>query len=227
MTGPRIAVAARSAVAEGFAAATRRTAARHAAAGITDEDGRGTPSEESPAGAQDAPATEATVREIGPVASSGRHSAKTPALPPTLLHPTTYLCANCAGRFPARNRATPYCSPKCTAEAKAVRYARKQRAEYGGDLPTSVRILLHRKIQHAIDECGYDKWSGEPEPDPVTPPSVHPLAAYVDPLIPASDTYAVKAQELMVRSLSENVLLACDHQNWDTVWRAWVNLHAR
>jgi hypothetical protein len=146
---------------------------------------------------------------------------------PTLLHPATYLCANCAGRFPARNRPTPYCSPQCTAEAKAVRYARKQRAEHGDDLPMPVRVMLHRKVAHALTECAYDKWSGQPEPDPVTPPAVHPLAEYVDPMIPTSDSYAVKAQELKVRTLSENVLLACDHQNWDSVWRAWVNVHAR
>jgi hypothetical protein len=208
MTGPT--TAAQASVAESFAAATRKapfvrpphvTRVARARAVAAPDPG-------------DAPAVLAST----PVEAGDR---------PTLLHPVTYLCANCAGRFPARNRPTPYCSPQCTAEAKAVRYARKQRAEHGDDLPMPVRVMLHRKIVHALTECAYDKWSGLPEPDPVTPPAVHPLADHVDQRIPASDTYAVKAQQLKVRSLSENVLLACDHQNWDSVWRAWVNAHAR
>jgi hypothetical protein len=147
--------------------------------------------------------------------------------PPTLLRPRTYLCANCAGRFPARNRPTPYCSLTCSAEAKAVRYARKQRAEHGDDLPQSVRILLQRKIMHALTECAYDKWSGQPEPDPVDPPDVHPLAQYVDPAIPATDTFALKHQELRARALAPEVLLPCDADDWDSAWRTWVNLQAR
>ena len=220
MTRPRTA-AAWSSAAEGFAAATRRTpVARPAARPAADE--RAVPPGE-PVGFEPA-VSPAPPGAIGPVGTSAGDSA---VVPPTLLHPATYLCANCAGRFPAHNRPTPYCSPQCTAEAKAVRYARRQRAEHGDDLPMPIRVLLHRKVVHAITECAYDKWSGEPEPDPVTPPTVHPLRAHVDPLIPAADAYAVKAQELKVRSLAESVLLACDHQNWDAVWRAWVNLHAR
>lgn len=147
--------------------------------------------------------------------------------PPTLLRPTAYLCANCAGRFPARNRPTPYCSLRCSAEAKAVRYARKQRAEYGDDLPQPVRILLQRKLMHALTECGYDKWSGQPEPDPVVPPAEHPLASYIDAEIPATDTFALKHQELRARALAADVLLPCDADDWDSVWRTWVNHQAR
>ena len=215
MTGPS---AARATVAESFAAATRGKAGPRPAAARRESPVREVAAAPPTPAAEEAP-------EASVLAADGAEAVATDR--PTLLHPATYLCANCAGRFPARTRPTPYCSPQCTAEAKAVRYARRQRAEHGDDLPTAARVLLLRKVVHALMECGYDKWSGQPEPDPVTPPSVHPLAAYVDPTIPPGDTYAVKAQQLLVRTVSGNVLLACDHQDWDSVWRAWVNLHAR
>jgi hypothetical protein len=165
------------------------------------------------------PADDATTPAAGTPAPGTR--------PPTLLRPITYRCANCAGRFPARTRPTPYCSLTCGAEAKAVRYARKQRAEHGDNLPQPVRILLQRKIMHALTECAYDKWSGQPEPDAVTPPAEHPLASHLDPEIPPVDTFAVKHQELRARALAPDVLLPCDADDWDAAWRTWVNLQAR
>src|SRR5436190_23165159 len=114
MTGPRVAAAARASAADNFAAATKRAPlAKNAGArttGAQDPDGAVIPEDR----ASDTPAV------LAPLVTP-------PVDPPTLLHPATYLCANCAGRFPARSRQTPYCSPQCTAEAKAVRYARTQR----------------------------------------------------------------------------------------------------
>ncbi len=180
--------------------------------------------------AQPAPVDEPAAASVVParVVEPARHAAAAPAVtPPTLLRPATYLCANCDGRFPARTRPTPYCSLQCSAEAKAVRYARKQRGEHGDVLPMTVRILLQRKIMHALTECTFDKWSGQPEPDPVTPPAVHPLASVVDQSIPETDTFALKHQELRARALAATPLLPCDADSWDSAWRTWVNVQAR
>jgi hypothetical protein len=156
----------------------------------------------------------------GSVAGGGTSSV-------ALLRPETYECANCGGRFEARNRPTPYCTLQCGAEAKTVRYARKARAEHGDDLPESVRTALHRQFVHALTECAWDKWSGEPEPGPVTPPEVDPLAGRADAMIPDSDVFARRANGMKVRVLSADVLRPCDVQEWDSVWREWVNAHAR
>lgn len=146
---------------------------------------------------------------------------------PRLLRPQSYECAGCAGRFPARARPTPYCSAQCAAEAKAVRYARRQRQEFGDVLPDSVRAKLHRMVVHALTECGWDRWSGASEPDPVEPPAVPPLAAYLDPVIPDRDVFGRRAHQLKVRALAPRALRPCDAAVWDSIWRTWVNAHAR
>lgn len=145
----------------------------------------------------------------------------------SLLRPETYECANCGGRFSARSRPTPYCTVQCGAEAKTVRYARKARAEHGDDLPDAVRVALHRQVVHALTECRWDKWSGEPEPAPVTAPEIEPLAEYLNPLIPDSDVFARRAHGMKVRVLAPTELRPCDAQEWDSIWRDWVNEHAR
>lgn len=145
----------------------------------------------------------------------------------SLVRPDTYECANCGCRFQAHNRPTPYCTLQCGAEAKTVRYARKARAEHGDDLPDPVRVALHRQVVHALTQCHWDKWSGEPEPGPVTPPEVEPLAEYLNPLIPDSDVFARRANGMKVRVLAEAALRPCDVQEWDAIWRDWVNEHAR
>jgi len=144
----------------------------------------------------------------------------------SLIRPETYECANCGGRFAAREKPTPYCTLQCGAEAKTVRYARKARAEHGDDLPEAIRTALHRQVVHALTECAWDKWSGEPEPGPVTPPDVEPLADHLHPLIPDSDVFARRANGMKVRVLAESELRPCDAAEWDSVWRDWVNEHA-
>lgn len=144
-----------------------------------------------------------------------------------LLRPETYECANCGGRFAARNRPTPYCTLQCGAEAKTVRYARRARAEHGDELPEDVRAALHRQVVHALTECAWDKWSGEPEPAPVTAPEIDPLAGHADAGIPDSDVFARRANGMKVRVLAVGELRPCDVQEWDSVWRDWVNAHAR
>lgn len=146
---------------------------------------------------------------------------------PSLLRPETYECANCGGRFAASNRPTPYCTLQCGAEAKTVRYARKARAEHGDELPDTVRAALHRQVVHALTECAWDKWSGQPEPGPVTPPAVDPLAEHADPMIPDLDVFARRANGMKVRVLADVELRPCDIQEWDSIWRDWVNAHAQ
>jgi hypothetical protein len=146
---------------------------------------------------------------------------------PSLLRPELYECANCGGHFEARNRPTPYCTLQCGAEAKTVRYARKARAEHGDELPEAVRSALHRQVVHALTECHWDKWSGEPEPGPVTPPAEDPLAEHTNPNIPDSDVFARRANGMKVRVLAQGELRPCDAQEWDNIWRDWVNAHAR
>lgn len=146
---------------------------------------------------------------------------------PSLLRPETYECASCAGRFPARNRPTPYCSPQCGAEAKTIRFARKQHAEFGIELPATARAAVHRQVVHALTECVWDRWSGDPEPAPVEAPEVEPLADHLNPNIPDSDIFALRAHKMKVRVLSATELRPCDAQEWDSIWRDWVNEHAR
>lgn len=145
---------------------------------------------------------------------------------PSLLRPQTYECANCAGRFPARNRPTPYCSLQCGAEAKTVRFGRKQRAEFGDELPAGVRVALHKQVVHALTECAWDKWSDDPEPVLVDAPQLEPLANHLNPNIPESDVFARRANQMKVRVLARSELRPCDAQDWDNVWRDWVNAHA-
>lgn len=154
----------------------------------------------------------------GETAAGGAHLS--------LLRPETYECANCGGHFEARNRPTPYCTLQCGAEAKTVRYARKARAEHGDELPEAIRSALHRQVVHALTECHWDKWSGEPEPGPVTAPEVEPLADHLDALIPDSDIFARRANGMKVRVLADAELRPCDAQEWDSIWREWVNEHA-
>lgn len=144
----------------------------------------------------------------------------------SLLRPESYECANCGGRFAARERPTPYCTKQCGAEAKTVRYARKARLEHGDDLPPGIRVALHRQVVHALTECHWDKWSGEPEPGPVEAPEVDPLAEYLNPMIPDSDVFARRAHGMKVRVLADAELRPCDVQEWDSIWRDWVNEHA-
>lgn len=144
----------------------------------------------------------------------------------SLLRPDTYECANCGGRFPARNRPTPYCTLQCGAEAKTVRYARKARAEHGDALPDAVRVALHRQVVHALTECHWDKWSGEPEPGPVDAPETDPLADHLNPLIPDADLFARRGNGMKVRVLAEAALRPCDAPEWDSIWRDWVNERA-
>jgi hypothetical protein len=108
-----------------------------------------------------------------------------------------------------------------------VRYARKARAEHGDELPEAIRSALHRQVVHALTECAWDKWSGEPEPGPVTAPEVEPLADHLDALIPDSDVFARRANGMKVRVLADAELRPCDVQEWDSIWREWVNEHSR
>lgn len=159
-------------------------------------------------------------------ATGGAHPGSSSSVP-SLLRPETYECANCASRFPARNRPTPYCSPQCGAEAKTIRFGRKQRAEFGDELPADARAALHRQVVHALTECVWDRWSGEPEPDPVQLPEFEPLADHLNPNIPDFDIFATRAHKMKVRVLSAEELRPCDVQEWDSIWRDWVNEHAR
>ncbi|MGQ0625946.1 MAG: hypothetical protein ACT4PP_15025 [Sporichthyaceae bacterium] len=143
----------------------------------------------------------------------------------TLVRPTSYECANCAGRFPAK-RVSAYCSPRCDAEACVVRDGRRHRAERGNDLPAPLRAALHAEVLHALTGCEWDKWSGDPEPDPVQAPEVAPLAEYLNPNIPASDTFALRGNQVRVRVLAKTILRPCDAPNWDGSWREWVDAHA-
>lgn len=144
----------------------------------------------------------------------------------SLLRPASYECANCGGRFEARDRPTPYCTLQCGAEAKTVRYARKARAEHGDELPEAVRSALHRQVVHALTECHWDKWSGAPEPGPVTPPEIEPLAEHADPNIPDGDVFARRANGMKVRVLAAAEIRPCDAAEWDAIWREWVDEHA-
>lgn len=169
------------------------------------------------------PAT-STLPGVPEIAAGG--GTTTSSAVPSLLRPQTYECANCAGRFPARNRPTPYCSAQCGAEAKTVRFGRKQRAEFGDELPAGVRASLHRQVVHALTECTWDRWSSEPEPGPVEPPAAEPLADHLNPNIPTCDVFAQRAHRMKVRVLARGELRPCDAQDWDNVWRDWVNAHA-
>lgn len=108
-----------------------------------------------------------------------------------------------------------------------MRFGRKQRAEFGDELPAGARAALHRQVVHALTECGWDRWSGEPEPEPVTPPAHEPLAEHLNPNIPDSDVFAHRAHRMKVRVLARTELRPCDAQDWDAAWRDWVNAHAR
>ncbi|MGQ0629780.1 MAG: hypothetical protein ACT4P1_01965 [Sporichthyaceae bacterium] len=143
----------------------------------------------------------------------------------TLVRPTTYECANCAGRFPAR-RVVAFCSPRCDAEAAVVRAGRRHRAEYGDDLPGDLRASLQSDVLHALTGCEWDKWSGEPEPDPVKAPECAPLAEHVNPHIPEADSFACRGNQLKARVLAKTILRPCDAANWDGIWREWVDTHA-
>lgn len=108
-----------------------------------------------------------------------------------------------------------------------MRFGRKLRADHGDELPAAVRTSLHRKVLHALTECAWDKWSGAPEPPPVTPPEYSPLADRLNPNIPERDVFAVRAHQMKVRVLAPTELRPCDAQNWDCAWRGWVNANAR
>lgn len=74
---------------------------------------------------------------------------------------STFLCASCGERFPARSP-TAYCSPRCRGAAKAVRYGRRKLAQYGvlrvSELPDNdERAALYTKLTAAF--LGYDERS--------------------------------------------------------------------
>lgn len=64
--------------------------------------------------------------------------------------PTSHMCANCGRAFTPPTRATAFCGLRCKEEARAVRYGRKLRREYGGDLPDDHAYALKMRIAHAL-----------------------------------------------------------------------------
>jgi hypothetical protein len=132
--------------------------------------------------------------------------------------PRTVECANCAGRFPVVGRPAAFCSPACGAEAAAVRFARRQRAAFGDDLPRPARARLHRMVVHAVLECGPEQW---PQGLVRAVPGVE-----VDDSIPEQDLFARKVGRLRARVLAGQALRPCDVPDWDATWRGWVRRQA-
>src|SRR6201999_221609 len=122
------------------------------------------------------------------------------------------------GRFPARGRRPAFCTPAWAAEAAAVRFARRQRAAFGDDLPRPARARLHRMVVHAVLECGSEHW---PEGMGRAVPGLE-----VDDSIPDQDLFARKVGRLRARVLAEEALRPCDVPDWDSTWRTWVRRQA-
>lgn len=107
-----------------------------------------------------------------------------------------------------------------------MRAGRHHRAEHGDDIPVEVRAALQAEVLHALTGCEWDKWSGEPEPDPVVPPKEPLLAEYTNPNIPESDSFARRGNQMRARVLAKAILRPCDAANWESAWREWVDTHA-
>lgn len=62
----------------------------------------------------------------------------------------TTVCANCDSTFSLGNRPTPFCGPRCRAEADAVRYGRRSYAAHGDQLPDDIAYALKMKRLFAM-----------------------------------------------------------------------------